>query len=266
MNKKASRAVFILRLWRVKNGGGCVAKYTTGEIAKLVGVSVRTVQSYDSRGILIPSELSEGGRRLYSEEDLKRMRIICFLRDAGLSINGIAEIFSDETPRGIIDSLLEEQKRTLLSELSEREEQLKLIEDIKKGVRESENFSLDSIGDIAYISKTRGKLNRMHAFMIISGIPVSLLQWAGIILWIATGAWWLFALYVGVGIAWGIAVSRYYFRRTSYVCPECHEVFKPKLREAFFAYHTPRMRKLRCPRCERHGLCIEVYNDKKENI
>ena len=243
-----------------------MAKYTTGEIAKLVGVSVRTVQYYDSRGILIPSELSEGGRRLYTEEDLKRMRIICFLRDAGLSINGIAEIFSDGTPREVIDSLLEEQKRILLSELSEREEQLKLIEDIKKGVRESENFSPESIGDIAYISKTRGKLKRMRAFMIITGIPVSLLQWAGIILWIATGAWWLFALYAGVGIAWGTAVSLYYFNRISYVCPECHEVFKPKLREAFFAYHTPRMRKLRCPHCERRGLCVEIYKDKEENV
>ena len=51
-----------------------MSKYTTGEIAKLCGVSVRTVQYYDSRNILIPSELSEGGRRLYSEQDLKRMK------------------------------------------------------------------------------------------------------------------------------------------------------------------------------------------------
>ena len=50
--------------------------YTTGEIAKLCNVTVRTVQYYDTREILVPSELSEGGRRLYSEEDLKRMKII----------------------------------------------------------------------------------------------------------------------------------------------------------------------------------------------
>ena len=40
-------------------------KYTTGEIARLCGVTVRTVQYYDSRGILTPSELTDGGRRLY---------------------------------------------------------------------------------------------------------------------------------------------------------------------------------------------------------
>ena len=53
-----------------------MSKYTTGEIAKLCGVSVRTVQYYDERGILIPSELSEGGRRLYSEDDYKKLKII----------------------------------------------------------------------------------------------------------------------------------------------------------------------------------------------
>lgn len=66
-----------------------MSKYTTGDIAKLCGVSVRTVQYYDSRNILVPSELSEGGRRLYSEQDLKRMKVICFLRDAGISINSM---------------------------------------------------------------------------------------------------------------------------------------------------------------------------------
>ena len=57
-----------------------MSKYTTGEIAKLCGVSVRTVQYYDERGILIPSELSEGGRRLYSEDDYKKLKIICYLK------------------------------------------------------------------------------------------------------------------------------------------------------------------------------------------
>ena len=58
-----------------------MSQYTTGELAKACGVTVRTVQFYDQRGILIPSALTEGGRRLYSEDDLKRMKIICFLRD-----------------------------------------------------------------------------------------------------------------------------------------------------------------------------------------
>ena len=90
-----------------------MSKYTTGEIAKLCGVSVRTVQYYDTRGILTPSELSEGGRRLYSEDDFKRMKIICFLRDAGISINSIGELLSEDDPGSVIAVLLEQQEQLL---------------------------------------------------------------------------------------------------------------------------------------------------------
>lgn len=58
-----------------------MSMYTTGEVAKLFGVTVWKVQYYDARNILIRSEHSEGGKRLYSEDDLKRMKIICFLRE-----------------------------------------------------------------------------------------------------------------------------------------------------------------------------------------
>ena len=37
-----------------------MSNYTTGELAKLCGVTVRTVQYYDTRGVLTPSARSEG--------------------------------------------------------------------------------------------------------------------------------------------------------------------------------------------------------------
>ena len=45
-----------------------MSKYTTGELAKLCGVTVRTVQYYDTRGIMIPSELTEGGHKGFCVE------------------------------------------------------------------------------------------------------------------------------------------------------------------------------------------------------
>ena len=75
-----------------------MSKYTTGELAKLCGVSVRTVQYYDNRGILIPSQLSDGGRRLSSDADLSKMKRICFLRELDISLDGIAKIMQEEIP------------------------------------------------------------------------------------------------------------------------------------------------------------------------
>ena len=241
--------------------------YTTGEIAKLCGVSVRTVQYYDDRGILIPSTLSEGGRRLYSEEDLGRMRIICFLREAGLPINSISALFAEEKPESIISLLLEEQEKTLREEMAERRAKLELLEGIRREMKTIEHFSVDSIGDIAQIMKQKNKLNKLRWFMVLTGIPVSALQVVSIILWITSGYWWLFSAWAVIAAAWGTCVSVYYFRRVAYICPECHTVFRPKLKEAFWAYHTPKMRRLTCPVCGRKGLCVEVYRDpvKKED-
>ncbi|MBO5248651.1 MAG: MerR family transcriptional regulator [Clostridia bacterium] len=243
-----------------------MSKYTTGEIAKLCGVSVRTVQYYDNRGILIPSELSEGGRRLYSENDLKRMHVICFLREAGLPINSIATLFAEKDPERIILVLLEQQQNALQAELSECQKKLHLVEGIKREISEVESFSLESIGDIAHIMKQKNQLAKMHWGMILSGLPISILQCIAIILWITNGLWWLFLIWACVAIPWGICISKYYFSHVAYICPECHEVFTPKFKEAFWAYHTPRMRRLTCPKCGRKGLCVEVFARKENNV
>ena len=239
-----------------------MSKYTTGEIAKLCGVSVRTVQYYDDRGILVPSELSEGGRRLYTEDDLKRMHIICFLREAGLSINSISVLFAEKNPENIISILLEQQEQVLKEELSERQAKLDLIEGIKRELKELDTFSVESIGDIAHVMKQKNKLSKMRWTMLLTGIPVTAFQWTSIILWITHGLWWLFVIWALVAIPWGICVSKYYFNHVAYICPECHEVFKPKMKEAFWTYHTPKMRRLTCPKCGRKGLCVEVYAEK----
>lgn len=238
-----------------------MSKYTTGEIAKLCGVSVRTVQYYDARSILVPSELSEGGRRLYTEDDLKKMQLICFLRDIGVSINRIAELFAEDKPERVIHTLLEQQELRLKDEISDREEKLKLIDGISRELRQIKSFSVESISDIASVMKSKNKLTRMRVFMLLTGVPITALQWTSIILWITNGLWWLFVIYVAVAIPWGVLVSKYYFKHVSYVCPECNEVFEPKLKEAFWSYHSPRMRRLTCPKCGRRGLCVEVYKE-----
>ena len=238
--------------------------YTTGEIAKICGVSVRTVQYYDTRGILVPSSLSEGGRRLYSEADLGKMKIICFLRELDVSLNSIDELMREENSAEIISLILDEQKKLLSSEISEKESKLKKLEELQQNLKRVENYSLASIGDIARIMENKNKMNKLHAVLLLSGLPFSVLQITSIILWIATGIWWPFAVYVAVIIPYAIWVSNYYFRRVAYVCPECHEIFVPKFRQAFWANHTPTTRKLTCTKCGYKGFCVETYKQEEK--
>ena len=238
-----------------------MSKYTTGEIAKLCGVTVRTVQYYDTRGILVPTELSEGGRRLYSEDDLKRMKIICFLRDLGLPIDSISLLLSEDDPGSVISLLLEQQEQVLKEEVGERQEKLYKLEELKIELKNVKAFSVESIGDIAYIMSNKKKLKKLHTTLLISGIPITILQWVSIILWITKGFWWLFVIWAVIAIPYGILGSRYYFKSVAYICPQCHAVFRPTFKEVFWARHTPATRKLTCTSCGHHGFCVEVARE-----
>lgn len=235
-----------------------MSKYTTGEIAKLCGVTVRTVQYYDSRGILVPSELSEGGRRLYSEDDVKRLKIICFLRELGLSIDQVKQLLNEEDPGSVISLLLDQQEASLKKEIGEREEMLKKVSELKDGLKSVSEFSVESIGDIAYFMTNRKKLRNLRILIVLISLPLGILQWSSIILWITRGIWWLFLVWVIAVVPYVFYFSRWYFKKMAYICPQCHTVFQPTVREGFWANHTPATRKLTCPSCGHRGFCVEV--------
>ena len=234
-----------------------MSKYTTGELAKLCDVSVRTVQYYDSRNILVPSELSEGGRRLYSENDLQKLKIICFLRSVDVPINSIAELFEEDNSEKVIAILLEQQKKECKDEMNECQKKLQTLDQIERGMKIMESFSVESIGDIAHIMKNVKKLRKTRITMLAVGVIAELIEWATLILWIVKGIWIPFALGLPIAVGLGVWITKFYFDRIVYICPECHTVFRPKFKEAFWANHTPTTRKLTCTKCGHKGLCEE---------
>ena len=236
-----------------------MSQYTTGELAKACGITVRTVQFYDQKGILVPSSLTEGGRRLYSEEDLKMMKIICFLREMGLSLDTIGQLLKEEDPGSVISVLLKQQEQLLQGEIGERKEKLDRLAELKKGLKTTLPFSIKTIGDIATVMEGKKKLSAVHRNMILPAIPLGILQWAAILLWIFKGIWWPFVVWVVLVIPYGIWAVRYYYQKVAYICPQCHEEFRPAMKEMTFAKHTTKTRKLTCTKCGHHGFCVETY-------
>ena len=236
-----------------------MSHYTTGELAKLCGVTVRTVQYYDSRNILVPSALTEGGRRLYSEEDLQQMRIICFLRDLGLPINAIGQLLADEHPEAVLELLLEQQEALLRQEVSQRKEQLQKLDQLRKGMQQMERFSVETIGDIAYHMDHKKKLWKVRGIMLGVGIPLEIIEWLTFFHALRTGIWWPFLAGLALVVLGSVWLSWYYYKSVKYICPHCHTVFKPTLGQMFFANHTPNTRKLTCTACGQKSFCVEVY-------
>lgn len=68
--------------------------YTVGQLAKLAGVSTRTLRHYEDVGLLAPSR-DESGYRIYSPGDAKRLAQVMSLRACGLPLNEIRRLFND---------------------------------------------------------------------------------------------------------------------------------------------------------------------------
>lgn len=84
---------------------------TIGEVAKLAGVSIRSLRHYDEIGLLRPSFREENGYRRYSEEDTQILYDILFYRALGFSLAEVKRLL--ETP--VVDrrAQLIEQKKQL---------------------------------------------------------------------------------------------------------------------------------------------------------
>lgn len=65
-----------------------------GEVAALVGVSVRTLHHYDRIGLLHPQAASPAGYRLYLESDLERLQQILFFRELDVGLDETAAILN----------------------------------------------------------------------------------------------------------------------------------------------------------------------------
>jgi DNA-binding transcriptional MerR regulator len=72
-------------------------KWKTGELAKLMGLTIRTLRYYDQIELFSPSDYSEAGYRLYNTTDLSRLQQILSLKDLGLTLEEIKSILADDT-------------------------------------------------------------------------------------------------------------------------------------------------------------------------
>ena len=100
--------------------------YTVGDVARLAGVTVRTLHHYDEVGLLRPSGRTAAGYRLYRTADLLRLQRILGYREVGFGLEQILAVLDDPD----VDPLehLREQHARLRERAGRLQEQLAVIE------------------------------------------------------------------------------------------------------------------------------------------
>ena len=105
---------------------------TVGEVARLSGVTVRTLHHYDEISLLRPADRSHAGYRRYTGEDLDRLHRILGYRALGLSLDSIAAILDD--PYTTAEAHLRRQRELVQSRVERLQGLLETIDKELEGL------------------------------------------------------------------------------------------------------------------------------------
>ena len=121
---------------------------TVGEVAKKMDVTVRTLQHYDREGLLSPSAISEGGRRLYTNKDIVKLHQILSLKHLGFSLDDIKNrLISLDTPNEIA-AVLEQQATAVQRKIDSLSESLRELEALRAEVLQMQSVDFKKYADI----------------------------------------------------------------------------------------------------------------------
>src|SRR4051812_5085927 len=78
--------------------------WKVGELARRAGLTVRTLHHWDAIGLVVPSERTGAGHRVYSDADVRRLYRVVALRGLGLSLDEVGRLV-DSGGDGLADTI-----------------------------------------------------------------------------------------------------------------------------------------------------------------
>lgn len=121
---------------------------TIGEVAKKMGITVRTLQYYDKEGVLPPSAESEGGRRLYTDKDLVMLHQILSLKSLGFSLEDIKNRLIPLEKPDDVAKILAEQAEDIRRKIEQLSGSLEAIEQLRTEVLKMQTVNFKKYADI----------------------------------------------------------------------------------------------------------------------
>ena len=108
-------------------------EYTVQKLAKLAGISSRTIRYYDEIGILKPARINSSGYRIYGTEEVDLLQQILFYREFDVNLEDIKNIIT--APSYNVETALKEHREKLLQKRKQLDQ---LINNIDRTIASGE--------------------------------------------------------------------------------------------------------------------------------
>lgn len=114
-----------------------------GTVAKLFGITTKTLRYYDEINLLVPAHIDETGKRYYRGDQMERIEQILFLKGLDFSLEDISYFF--ESDESIVSPLLSNKLMDINQKLIFLKEKKQMIHKITSNVKEGELITKDHV-------------------------------------------------------------------------------------------------------------------------
>lgn len=127
--------------------------FTTGDMARLTGSTLRTVRFYDQEGLISPAARSCGGHRVFDDSSLQRLQFILDMREAGMSLADIKHLFAMKKAAESAGQATEEMSEFLNHQVEEMQNKIAKLERLRSEL----GRMMESIRDCGTCNEPRFK-------------------------------------------------------------------------------------------------------------
>lgn len=119
---------------------------SSGDLARQCGTTLRTVRFYEEEGLLECAKRSDGGHRSYRSSDVEKLRLIGDLREAGLSIAAIRELFQLKRACATANEAASRMATMLTEQVGELEKKIDTLRRLQVELAETQEQIAKSCG------------------------------------------------------------------------------------------------------------------------
>lgn len=235
-----------------------MTQYLTGELAKLCSISTRTLQYYDKKDLLKPAYIQDNNYRIYTDNEVERLKMILTLKDMGFSLKDIKTLLINNHDMKAIYLLLEQKIIQDEQKVTETQQKIKHMKQVKSMITESSTSPLPKINVIENILIKHKYSKQLYKKLFIIGAIGTLIQVVGLSISVVMKSYLPFIIALLLGVICAIQLTNRFYNSVMYMCPHCHTEFKPRILPWMFAKHTPKTRYLSCPNCHQSHHCVEI--------
>jgi bifunctional DNase/RNase/DNA-binding transcriptional MerR regulator len=145
-----------------------------GQLAAATGVTVRSLHHYDEIGLLVPSERTTAGHRLYSDADVQRLYRVLALRRLGFTLGEIESVLNAECPdlRETVRRHLAQVERDLARQRRLRQRLAEILSALERSVQPTVEQFIDTVEAMAMIETTIADVvGHVHTHERLPGKP-----------------------------------------------------------------------------------------------